>query len=323
MTGDTPIYHLETLDEVPAEAGAVVDTELGDFNAQAAPLHEVHPLSCFIRNADGLIVGGAIGRRWLHCCELQQLWVAPDSRTQGLGARLMREFEKHAQSHGCASIQLETYSFQAPAFYLRLGYAVEFVRRDFPHDIAKFHMSKPLFDPEAPLDRPYIASGMIAYRCLHSDSEADIEALHALFLQAADYSLLVEGKLPIREETVEELTERPAGMALKDKFFIGFWRDGELIGCADLLRGYPEPWIAYIGLLLFSPAHRGRSLGVLALNSLTELARSWHCRELRLAVIDKNDRALRFWQREGFHELYRKPVSGFTGDAIVMHKTPI
>ena len=314
---------IQAHDDLPSEASATVDAGLGEFNDQVAPLHEVQPLSCFARDAGEHIVGGAVGRRWGPCCELQQLWVAADARAKGLGTQLLEEFERHARAKGCASVSLETYDFQAPSFYLRRGYAVEFVRRDFPHDIVKFHMCKSLCSLEATPGRTVSTSGLLTYRCLSPDSEADVDALYSLFQHAADYSLLVEGKLPTREEARDELTSLPPGLGLSDKFFIGFWMDRTLVGCADILRSYPEAQIAYLGLLLFSPAHQGRGLGVLALNRLTELARSWHCHELRLAVIDKNERALQFWQREGFRELYRKSVSGFTGDAIVMHKTPL
>ena len=318
-----PDLSISAHDDLPAEASAVVDAGLGEFNDRAAPLHEVQRLSCFARNAQGHVVGGAIGRRWGQCCELQQLWVAADVRAKGLGTQLLGEFERRARATGCASVSLETYDFQAPSFYLRMGYAVEFVRRDFPHDIAKFHMGKSLSSPAAPPARPGASSGLLTYRCLRPDCEADIDALYALFQETAEYSLLVEGKLPTRDEARGELTGLPPGLGLSDKFFLGFWMDRTLVGCAEILRGYPEAQIAYLGLLLFSPAHQGRGLGVLALDRLTELMRSWHCRELRLAVIDKNVRALRFWEREGFRELYRKSVSGFTGDAIVMHKPTI
>jgi GNAT superfamily N-acetyltransferase len=165
--------------------------------------------------------------------------------------------------------------------------------------------------------------GMLKYRLLQHDNEADIDALYGLFQQAADYSLLVEGRLPTLQDARDELIELPPGKDLSDKFFGGFWMNDDLVGCAELIRGYPDPHIAYIGLMLFAATHQGQGLGVLAIEHLAELARSWQCDELRLAVIDKNLRALCFWQREGFRELYRKPVSSFTGDAIVMHKTLI
>jgi GNAT superfamily N-acetyltransferase len=89
----------------------------------------------------------------------------------------------------------------------------------------------------------------------------------------------------------------------------------------DLIRGYPEPHIAFLGLLLFSETHQGQGLGKLALTHIANLSRSWGCTALRLSVIDKNLQALAFWQREGFIEMYRKPTTQFTGDAIVMQRS--
>ena len=94
----------------------------GGSNESAAPLHEVVPLSCFVHAAEGSIVGGAVGRTWGACCELQQLWVAPSHRCQGLGSLLVRRFEERAEYRGCRTFYLETFSFQAPTLYQSLGY---------------------------------------------------------------------------------------------------------------------------------------------------------------------------------------------------------
>lgn len=134
--------HFDTHDGLPAEATARVDRGLGEFNDQAAPLHEVRPLSCFVRDAAGRVIGGAIGRRWGALCELQQLWVDTAMRGQGLGAGLVRTFERHAADKGCTSFYLETLSFQAPDFYKRLGYRVAYARSGYPHGIVKYHMVK-------------------------------------------------------------------------------------------------------------------------------------------------------------------------------------
>ena len=72
-------------DSYPAEECALVDNGLGEFNKQAAPLHEVQPISCFARSPSGQVLGGAIGRWWGACCELQQLWVEPAHRRMGIG----------------------------------------------------------------------------------------------------------------------------------------------------------------------------------------------------------------------------------------------
>lgn len=127
-------------DHLPPEETALVDTGLGDANDAAAPLHEVRPLSCFARDEAGEVVGGAVGRRWGRCCELLQLWVRPELRRQGLGARLVREFEAQGLLHGCTHFYLETFSFQAPSLYRSLGYEVTHEHAVYPHGIVKLLM---------------------------------------------------------------------------------------------------------------------------------------------------------------------------------------
>jgi len=131
-------------DDHPKDEAAIVDQGLGDYNDEAAPLHEVRYLSCFARTDSGKVIGGAVGRWWGEACELQQLWVEAAERKKGLGTRLIQDFEAHARSHGCTSVYLETFSFQALHLYRLLGYEVEYERGGYPHGILKYHMVKRL-----------------------------------------------------------------------------------------------------------------------------------------------------------------------------------
>lgn len=132
----------EVHDAVPAEAGRVVDEGIGRFNNAAAPLKDVTRLSCFARSSSGAVVGGAVGRIWGECCELQQLWVEDRYRGEGIGRRLLEIFENHAAKHGCRSFYLETFSFQAPAFYRDTGYGILAEIRGFPDGIVKYIMAR-------------------------------------------------------------------------------------------------------------------------------------------------------------------------------------
>ncbi len=127
-------------DDTPVDDGRIVDAGLGEANEAAAPLHEVRPLSCFARLASGVVIGGAIGRTWGACAELQQLWVAPAYRRQGVGARLVREFERRAQSRACRVFYLETFSFQSPSLYRSLGYEVRLALSGFSPGVVKYTM---------------------------------------------------------------------------------------------------------------------------------------------------------------------------------------
>lgn len=131
-------------DDHPEAESAIVDAGIGQSNDAAAPLHEVRPLSCFAYGNAGIVIGGAVGRRWGNCCELQQLWVEPRYRHQGIATKLMTAFELRAQSHGCESFYLETFNFQAPEFYRALGYQVAHENKVFPHGFVKYIMVKQL-----------------------------------------------------------------------------------------------------------------------------------------------------------------------------------
>jgi GNAT superfamily N-acetyltransferase len=131
-------------DVPPPDLMQAVDDGLDRFNEQAARLSDVRPLGSFARDAGGRVIGGAVGRTWGGCCELQQLWVDADRRLQGVASQLLRQFEARARSRGCNVFYLTTFSFQAPGFYRKHGYASLREIRGYPDDIAKFLMVKEL-----------------------------------------------------------------------------------------------------------------------------------------------------------------------------------
>ena len=69
----------------PHELGAV-DRGLGEFNEQHEALNDVRALHIIASDESGSTVGGAVGRTWGKCCELQQLWVNPARRHGTVGA---------------------------------------------------------------------------------------------------------------------------------------------------------------------------------------------------------------------------------------------
>jgi len=135
-------------DELPPEATAI-DTGLGEANAAAAPLEDVQALACLARDDAGRVIGGAIGRTWGACCELQQLWVEPAHRRCGIASRLVREFERRAEARGARTFYLETFSFQAPGLYQSLGYSERLALHGFAPGIVKYMMVRELDGPSA------------------------------------------------------------------------------------------------------------------------------------------------------------------------------
>lgn len=56
---------------------------------------------------------------WLH---VDELWVSEAARGQSIGTKLLLAAEQEALRRGCTGSTLDTYSFQALGFYLKLGY---------------------------------------------------------------------------------------------------------------------------------------------------------------------------------------------------------
>lgn len=135
---------LQVHDGLPEGPARTVDEGLGAANDAAASLHEVQALSVFAHGPGGEVLGGAVGRTWGECAELQQLWVDPAHRRQGLGARLVQAFEGRAVARGCLKVYLETYSFQAPALYRGLGYGVVLELSGYAPGIVKYTMLRQL-----------------------------------------------------------------------------------------------------------------------------------------------------------------------------------
>ena len=132
----------------PSPDDAIVDAGLGAFNDAAAPLHEVGRLSCIARDATGKVVGGAVGRTWPPCAEIQQLWVDAAHRGRGLARLLVRTFEHRAAERGCRAFYLETLSFQAPGLYEKLGYRKAFALDVYPHGIVRYTMRRDVGDAD-------------------------------------------------------------------------------------------------------------------------------------------------------------------------------
>jgi ribosomal protein S18 acetylase RimI-like enzyme len=59
---------------------------------------------------------------------VEDLWVAAAMRRRGYGRLLLQRLEHEFAGKGYHNINLVTNEFQAPGFYVKCGYSVEFVR---------------------------------------------------------------------------------------------------------------------------------------------------------------------------------------------------
>ena len=98
---------------------------------------------CFTAEDDeGNIIGAITGRAYYNEVHIADLIIGRDHRRSGLGSRLVREVEDAYRDKGYEKITLTTFGFQAPEFYKKLGYEVEYIREDKDPDLRKYFLAK-------------------------------------------------------------------------------------------------------------------------------------------------------------------------------------
>jgi len=143
LLGSGSRYGLSVEDD-PAKADVeVLPNGLEAFNERRWPQHPPwRPIAVFVRN-DGEVVAGLAGETYCGWLFIKYLWVSEGLRGRGVGRELMARAEARARDRGCHSAWVDTFSFQAPGFYQKLGYE-EFGRLDYPPDHQRHFLRKRL-----------------------------------------------------------------------------------------------------------------------------------------------------------------------------------
>jgi ribosomal protein S18 acetylase RimI-like enzyme len=130
-----------------AELDALLGDHLYEFNVSATGIGDGKILWAAITDDSGATIAGLAGHTWGGCCEIVRLWVDGLHRAKGLGSALMLAAETEARERGCAQIVLSTHSFQAPAFYEKLGFRRIASIPDYPKGYEQLYYRKDLAVP--------------------------------------------------------------------------------------------------------------------------------------------------------------------------------
>ena len=74
----------------------------------------------------GNVVAGIVAESVFDTVEVEFLFVSEEYRGKGYGKALLRQVEEEAKNRQMKRILLNTYSFQAPDFYEKMGYVCLF-----------------------------------------------------------------------------------------------------------------------------------------------------------------------------------------------------
>ncbi|MEY4880119.1 MAG: hypothetical protein RJB62_1588 [Pseudomonadota bacterium] len=119
----TTLPDISLIENPGAELREAILRPLAAFNAACTGPASPESFALILRHpGSGETIGGLWGVMVYDWLNIELIFVPEDLRRQGLGASLLKHAEAFAAKHGCNGVRLDTFSFQAPAFYEKHGY---------------------------------------------------------------------------------------------------------------------------------------------------------------------------------------------------------
>src|SRR5437660_1555654 len=118
------MHPITTEDENLAEVAAELGSRLTRFNEAAAGPLRTRDVAFTVRDDHKAMIAGLTAEIFWNALYLHLLWVDEEYRHQGYGSSLLHRAEELAVENSCDFVYLDTFEFQAPAFYARYGYSI-------------------------------------------------------------------------------------------------------------------------------------------------------------------------------------------------------
>jgi GNAT superfamily N-acetyltransferase len=153
---------------------------------------------------------------------------------------------------------------------------------------------------------------------------AGMDAVQAILGGATDYFQRISGLPPDDAEAESLFSALPPGWGpdrYADKHVLLAYDGATPVAVLDLVRGHPDDKTAFLGLLVVATPRQGTGRAVAA--HAEELARTWGCTRVRLAVVRTNPAAIAFWEALGYRatgETRPHRMGRVTSESLLLEK---
>lgn len=137
-------YHFEYVSDQVSEAEQVLFEGITKEAFLKKKMELITPFGIFIKDAQGVVLGGVNGFSCYGCLYVDMLWLKGALRKNGLGKKLMMEAEKVGRERRCTFSTVDTMDWEALPFYEKMGYHIEFVRKGFEKESQMYMLRKEL-----------------------------------------------------------------------------------------------------------------------------------------------------------------------------------
>lgn len=115
----------------------------------------------------------------------------------------------------------------------------------------------------------------------------------------------------VTAEAIEkDMKALPPNAILKDKFYVGFFKEKELLAVLDLIFNYPNSNSIFIGFFMMHKKYQHQGLSSQIIQEILSHIPAPYT-EVHLGVANKNEISKKFWRKNGFDftgKEYKQPL---------------
>lgn len=120
------------LENTESQKAQEIGNLIRSYNRSKREAAECEPLNLYVEDEHGQLMAGLVAETFGNWLEIEYLFVKEELRGQGIGSQLLQQAESEAKKRNCRYVFVNTYQFQAPAFYQKHGYQEVFTLKDYP-----------------------------------------------------------------------------------------------------------------------------------------------------------------------------------------------
>ena len=132
------------LENIESQKSQIIGDLIRSYNRSKREVAESEPLNLYVEDEHGEIMAGLVAETFGNWLDIEYLFVKEDLRGQGIGSKLLQQAESEAKNRNCRYVFVNTYQFQAPAFYQKYGYKEVFTLKDYPYTGQRYYYQKDL-----------------------------------------------------------------------------------------------------------------------------------------------------------------------------------
>ena len=110
------------------------------------------------------------------------------------------------------------------------------------------------------------------------------------------------------ESIEEDMNAIPPNVVIERKYYVGFYDANKLLAVLDLIDGYPDRNLAFIGFFMCEVSVQNCGVGTKIITELLNVLKEYGYKSVQLAWVKGNPQAEHFWMKNGF-EIIKETAS--------------